>query len=147
MTTHPIYDLLMHDVTEPLERSVLNVLIEHAGQKVSRPDLVFKVFGHYVQSKELANNQDDRKIRECIERLQQKSFPILASSGSAGYVLADSDAELDSYLAEIESRRNTLLEKEKALRSSRRWIRSIQEYKAHGPMKQGSMFAKPTVMP
>jgi homoaconitase/3-isopropylmalate dehydratase large subunit len=78
MTTHPIYDLLMHDVTEPLERSVMNVLIEHAGQKVSRPDLVFKVFGHYVQSKELANNQDDRKIRECIERLQQKSFPILA---------------------------------------------------------------------
>jgi hypothetical protein len=54
---------------------------------------------------------------------------------------------LDSYLAEIESRRNTLLEKEKALRGSRRWIRFIQEYKAHGPMKQVSMFAKPTVMP
>lgn len=147
MTHHPVYDLLMHDVTDELERKVIDVLIENIGEKISRPDLIFKIYGNYVQAKELANNQNDRKIREAIKRLQQKSFPILASSGSAGYMLASSDTELDEYLIEIRSRINELAEKEVALRSSRRWIRTFQEYKAFGPLKQVSMFAKPTVMP
>lgn len=147
MAIHPVYALLLQEVTEELEQKVLTILIERAGEKVTRPDLVFRVYGVYVQSCELCNCTEDRKIREAIERLQRKEFPILASSGSAGYVLVADDGELDSYLAEIVSRRNQLLAKEKALRGSRKWVKFIREYKENQPVKQISMFGKPTAMP
>lgn len=147
MTTHPVYDLLLQEVTDELERKVLSALIDHAGEKVTRPELVFAVYAVYVQQGALSSSLEDRKIREAIERLQRREYPILASSGAAGYVLACDDTELDSYIGEIVSRQNTLLEKERALRRSRRWINYIREYKANAPAKQISMFAKPTVMP
>jgi len=146
MTTHPVYDLLLQDVTDELERKVLSALIAHAGEKITRPELVFSVYGVYVQQSSLNASLEDRKIREAIERLQRKEYPILASSGAAGYVLASDDAELDSYLGEIVSRQNTLIEKERALRRSRRWIKFIREYKTNAA-KQISMFARPTVLP
>jgi len=108
---------------------------------------VFGVFGEYVQNSQLANNANDRRVREAIERLQQREFPILASSGAAGYVLAADDSELDAYLAEIISRQNQLMEKERALRRSRKWIKYINEYKLGAPAKQMSMFSKPSRMP
>lgn len=143
----PVYDLLLRDITDDLERKVLSALIEHAGERRTRPQLVFDVFGKYVQSSELANNTDDRKIRECIENLQRREYPILASSGIAGYILVTDDKELDDYVGEIVSRANQMHEKAHALRKSRKWIRSIQEYKANRPAEQISMFAKPRVMP
>ena len=146
MPVSPVYDMLLAEVTEELERKVLSVLIEHAGEKVSRPEFVLKVFGVHVEPSELASSKEDRKIRECIERLQRHEFPIMASSGSAGYVLADGDAALDSYIAEIVSRQNTLLEKERFLRRSRKWIKFIREYKSN-KAEQMSMFGRPTVYP
>ena len=145
--THPVYELLLKNVTDEFERSVLNVLIEHAGEKVSRPDLVAALFGITVQPGRLANSTEDRRIREAIERLQRSEYPIMASSGSAGYVLATDEADIDSYIGEIVSRQNMLKEKEKALRGSRRWIKFIREYKSYKPAQQLSMFKKPTALP
>ena len=149
MTTHPVYDLLLAEVTEAFEKDVLSVLIGRAGEKTSRPDLVFCVFGIYVQSGELANCTEDRKIREAIERLQLKGFPIVASSGSAGYVLLADEAELDKYLAEIITRQIALRAKQNALRQSRKWIKFVREYRdvKDRPAQQMPMFRKPTVMP
>jgi hypothetical protein len=41
--TSPIYDRLMSEVDDDLERKVLHVLLTHAGERVSRPDLVLAV--------------------------------------------------------------------------------------------------------
>ena len=147
MNTHPVYDLLLQEVTEDLERKVLSALIERAGEKVTRPELVFAVYGVYVQQYALSSSLEDRKVREAIERLQRREYPILASSGEPGYALAVDDGELDTYVGEIVSRANQMRDKADALRKSRRWIKFIREYKANAPAKQISMFAKPTVMP
>lgn len=147
MPTTPVYDLLLQEVTDDLERRVLSALINHAGERVTRPQLVFEVFGVYVQSCELANNTDDRKVREAIERLQRREFPILASSGQAGYILVTDDKELDDYVGEIVSRVNQMQEKANALRKSRKWILFIKAHKANQPAVQASMFGKPTVYP
>ena len=41
MSTTAIYDELLAQVTDELERQVLQVLIERAGTKTSRPDMVY----------------------------------------------------------------------------------------------------------
>ena len=146
MARHPVYEVLMKAVTDELEKKVLDVLIESAGERVTRPALVLAVFGNAIDVRDLANNPDDRRIREAIERLQRQDFPILASSGQAGYVLAADEAILDSYIGEIISRQVQLKEKEAALRRSRRWVRFIKEYKV-SRATQISMFATPTVLP
>ena len=143
---HPVYEVLMKEVTDDLEKKVLDALIERAGERVTRPELVLAVFGNAIESRDLANNPDDRRIREAIERLQRQDFPILASSGQAGYALAADEAILDSYIGEIISRQVQLKEKEAALRRSRRWVRFIKEYKV-SRATQINMFAKPTVLP
>jgi hypothetical protein len=103
MTTHPVYDQLLSEVTDDLERQVLQVLIERAGTKTSRPDMVFAVFGIYVQASQLADSTEDRKIRECIERLRA-TWPIVSSSGEAGYILEDNEASILEFAKEQESR-------------------------------------------
>ena len=141
MTVHPVYDMLLAEITDELERKVLQVLIDHAGTRVTRPQLVFEVFGVYVQQKELASSVEDRKNRECIERLQKRDYPIMASSGQAGYVLAADETVLDAYIAEIGSRIENMKEKQSALHRSRRWIGFIRQWKENRPAKQLDLFA------
>lgn len=141
MTTTPVYDQLLSEITDDLQRRVFQALADHAGEKVTRPDLVFAVFGHYVQQGALGNNTDDRKIRECIEALQMREYPILSSSGEAGYVLLADEAELDKYVAELASRRERLSEKIGALQRSRRRIDDIRTYRqAAQSASQPSLF-------
>ena len=142
MTTHPVYDQLLAEVTDDLERKVLQVLVDRAGVRVTRPDLVLQVFGVTVEQAELSASTEDRKIRECIERLQRRDYPIMASSGTPGYVLAADETVLDAYIAEIGSRIANMQEKQSALRRSRRWIKFIQLWKESRPAKQISMFGK-----
>jgi hypothetical protein len=103
MATHPVYDQLLTEITDTLERQVLQVLIERAGTKTSRSDMVFAVFGIYVQASQLADSTEDRKIRECIERLRA-TWPIVSSSGEAGYILEDNEASILEFAKEQESR-------------------------------------------
>jgi hypothetical protein len=126
MTTHPVYDQLLTEVTDALERQVLAVLVERSGQKTSREELVLLVFGIYVQASQLANSPEDRKIRECIERLRE-TWPIVSSSGEAGYTLEDDEDRIKDFAREQESRA------EKNRRNARQayaWLpkaRAIQE--------------------
>ena len=60
MSTHPVYDLLLAQVTDELERKVLSALIEHAGERMTRPQLVFDVFGVTCKQGELNNSPEDR---------------------------------------------------------------------------------------
>ena len=80
MTTHPVYDQLLSEVTDDLERQVLQVLIERAGTKTkaSAPDMVFAVFGIYRpgQPKPGRFHRRPRESRECIERLRA-TWPIV----------------------------------------------------------------------
>jgi hypothetical protein len=142
MTVHPVYDQLLAEITDELERKVLQVLIDHAGTRVTRPQLVMDIFGIEVEQAELTGNYQDRQIRECIEHLQKRDYPIMASSGTPGYVLAADETVLDAYIAEIGSRIANMQEKQSALRRSRRWIGFIRQWKEGRPAQQISMFGK-----
>jgi hypothetical protein len=120
----------------------LQVLIDCAGTRVTRPQLVYKVFGITVEQAELSASTEDRQIRECIERLQKRDYPIMASSGQPGYVLAADESVLDAYIAEIGSRIANMQEKQSALRRSRRWITFIQQWKQSRPAQQLGLFGK-----
>lgn len=142
MTTHPVYDQLLSEITDELERKVLQVLIDKAGTRVTRPQLVYEVFGVTVEQAELSASTEDRRIRECIESLQRRDYPIMASSGQPGYVLAADESVLDAYIAEIGSRIANMQEKQSALRRSRRWISFIRQWREGRPAVQLNMFGK-----
>lgn len=142
MTTHPVYDQLLSEVNDELERKVLKVLMERPGERISRPQLVFEIFGVYVQQSELSSSVEDRKIRKCIERLQKRDYPIMASSGETGYVLAADETVLDAYIAEIGSRILNMQEKQSALRRSRRWIGFIRQWRENRQTVQLDLFGK-----
>ena len=129
MTTHPVYEQLLGEITDDLERQVFTVLAERAGEKISRPDLVFAIFRKYDQQAAMGASLEHRKIRRCIEALQRREFPILASSGEAGYVLVADEAELDQYVAELASRKERLAEKIEALYRARRRMPAIRQYR------------------
>jgi hypothetical protein len=139
--------MLLQEVTEDFERQVLAVLIDRAGLKVTRPELIFELFGVVIPQANLASSTEDRRIRQAIENLQRREYPILSSSGQAGYILATDDQDLDVYVGEIVSRVSQLKEKAESLRKSRRWIRFIREYRENKPPAQMSMFVKPARLP
>jgi chorismate mutase len=145
MATHPIYDQLVEEITDPLQRKVLDALLEHAGERVTRYALIQAVHGDkaYEWAKEhgLANSTADRQNREIIEALQAKEYPIVSSSGAAGYILAADDHETDNYLAELSSRRANLDDKISHVRHAQKWTPFIREWKAtRVTVKQLNMF-------
>src|SRR5512139_3943805 len=104
MTTTPIYEQLLAEVTDTLERKVFEILIEHQGKAVTREDFIFLIYGRYVQKSALSSDTDDRKVREAIERLRKKDYPIHSSSGEAGYMLTTDEGAIDEYIGEQEAR-------------------------------------------
>jgi hypothetical protein len=143
MTTHPVYDMLLEQITEEMERKVFTVLLEHAGERVTRYELLEAVHGAsarvWAEQHGLANCKEDRQNRECIENLQHKDFPIYASSGEAGYTLAVDDARADEYISEIGSRIERMKDKKAALERSRKWIPFIRQFKEARPLVQGRL--------
>lgn len=141
---HPVYDKLLEGITEPMERAVLENLIEHAGERVTRYELLEAVHGlkarEWAEAHGLANSTEDRQNREIIETLQSKDYPIVSSSGTAGYVLAADEETTEKYVAELVSRSNNLNDKINSLRRSKKWIRFIREWKANRPAVQLSIF-------
>lgn len=137
MATHPIYDQLVANITDPMQRAVLDTLLQHAGERVTRFELIEAVHGaearQWAEQHGLANSTADRQNREIIEALQARDYPIVSSSGVAGYVLAADDAETDNYLAELESRRANLEEKIGHVRKSKKWTPFLREWKSSRP--------------
>lgn len=144
MATHPVYDLLLADITEDMERAVLTKLLEHAGERVNRYELIEAVHGLDARARAeqhgLANSKEDRQNRECIESLQRKDYPIYSSSGEAGYVLAIDESVADTYISEISSRIKTMEAKQAALKRSKRLIPFIRQYKETRPVIQERLF-------
>ncbi len=130
---HPVYAQLLDEVTDDLERKVFEALAEHAGERVTRPQLVLMVFGVYVSQDKLSASNEDRKIRECIERLQAKNFPILASSGKAGYILTDDDRIFHEYISELMSRREQLEAKVRHLYAARQKAAEMRRWRDNPP--------------
>jgi hypothetical protein len=144
MTTTKVYDNLLAEITDELERKVLAALVERAGKRVTRQQLIAIVFGEDALLRAmrggLANNTDDRKIRECIEALQDKDFPIVSSSGKPGYIMAADEATTEAYISEIGSRINQMLKKQAALRRSKGRIPSIRDWQAAQVATQNRLF-------
>jgi hypothetical protein len=140
MTTHPVYDILLDGITDEMEKKVIRCLINHAGERVTREQMVLEVHGIYVQKNALASSTEDRQNREIIERLQEHHYPIISSSAQAGYILGAEDKELDDYLTELSSRRARLDEKISKLKASRRWLPLIREWIANRPVMQDRLF-------
>lgn len=143
MTTHPVYDMLLAEIDDAMERAVFMALLERAGARVTRYELLEKVHGPkalaWAQENGLANSTGDRQNRECIERLQARDYPIVSSSGQAGYILAADDETTEAYISEIGSRIQQMQLKQEALRRSKRWIKFIREYKDSRPMVQARL--------
>jgi hypothetical protein len=144
MPTHPVYDLLLADITEEMERAVLTMLLEHAGERVNRYELLEAVHGAearaWAEKHGLANSKEDRQNRECIEALQRKDYPIYSSSGEAGYILAIDEKAADTYITEIGSRIKAMEAKKDALTRSKRMIPFIRQYKETRPAIQVRLF-------
>jgi hypothetical protein len=78
---------------EEIEREVLSILSFHKGKdkRISRWELVERIFGREAAANRSNNNSYDRKIRSMIEK-NRDSYLIVSSSGLSGYWLA---ADLD----------------------------------------------------
>jgi hypothetical protein len=125
MPTTPVYDHLLTEVTDALQRQVIDALLARPAG-ISRPEFVMLLFGYWPD--DLENNQDDRKIRKAIENLREH-WPILSSSGGRGYHLSEDPDEVKAYAAEQASRMNAA---QKNVYRAHLWpsrIRAIQEYR------------------
>jgi hypothetical protein len=128
----PVYQNLLSEVTDELERQVLDVLLEHAGERVNRGTLVLAVFHTYVEADQLAASTHDRMVRECIARLREKDWPIVSSSSEAGYTLETDEEQIKAFAAEQQSRAERNLATAKA---AYRWLpkaRAIREARLAG---------------
>lgn len=94
---------LEHGKLEELARQVFVILRGARPSAVTRPDLIYRVFGD-PGTEGLQNDVRDRKIRRAIELLRTKGVPIVASSRQAGYRLDDSLERLKAMDAELASR-------------------------------------------
>ena len=100
-----VYEQLVSEITDEDERKVFDVLLQADGQRISRVELVKEVFGVVVEPESLANSVEDRKVREIIHRLRERDYPIVSSSGAAGYTMKASAEEMDIYIADQASRK------------------------------------------
>jgi hypothetical protein len=128
MTTTPVYQQLLAEIDDDLERKTLDVLLEQYGsqQKSSRVYLVWRVLGVADQT---PNSVSDRKVRKVIEHLRAKGWPIVSSSGEAGYSLEDDETKIRMFAAEQESRAERSRD---TARTAYGWLakaRAIREYK------------------
>lgn len=132
---HPseFYQSILMQINDELERHVFEVLSAHVGEAVTRLDLLIALYGPNVARGDLASNPHDRAIRTCIERLREKDFPIVSTSGESGYILTDQPELIDRCVAEERSRiqhteiKITHLLKSKTLAHSlHQWRQGIQ---------------------
>ena len=107
---------LCREVTDELCRDLINYMIEFGcigyANRVTRAHLASALLGK-------ASSRNDRKIRKAKERLIHDRVPILSSSGTAGYYLAEYQDEIDDYVMENNNRIASLQEQVKAARKVR----------------------------
>jgi hypothetical protein len=125
--TSPVYEQLLEGVTEELERKVLDILLQsypETSAGITRQQFVLALFGYWPNN--LGSDPCDRIIRKAIEHLRQE-WPIVSSSGGAGYRLSEDDNEIKAFAAEQEARADKI---RKDARAAFRWLpkaRAIRE--------------------
>ena len=128
MPTTPTYDHLLTEISDELQRQVLEILAANP-QGISRSSLIAKIYGVWVPQAELASSTYDRKIRLAIKSLRKMGFSIVSSSGKAGYHLSEDPEEIQAFAAEQASR---AAHETTDAREAHAWplkIKSIQEYR------------------
>ncbi len=97
----------MVDITDQaeIERQVLYILSLHKGKenRISRWELVEKIFGPQAAANRSNNNPFDRKIREIIASYRD-TYLIVSSSGVAGYWLAADMEDVETIAQEYVDR-------------------------------------------
>lgn len=111
MQPQEYYQEILSRITDDLQKQVFDVLGARLGEAVLRTELIEIIFGDHVESSELENNPHDRAIRECIEALRSKDFPIISSSSKAGYCLSDDEEAIERCVAEYRSRTSHMQER------------------------------------
>ena len=104
MTTHPVYDRILSEITDDTVKDVYCVIRDSHGKAhaISKEAISLVIWQKYTQT-------TDRTVRECVEILHETyGVPVCSNSGKAGYYMPANRAELDEYLAEMRSRRNKI---------------------------------------
>ena len=101
-----VYENLLEELAagqlNDLQRQVFELLRDNP-DGLDRFQLVHHIYG-YIPVK-IDGNTDDRKIRKAIERLRQRLFPIVSTSGRPGYRLDTSKEAVSKMIHELQSRR------------------------------------------
>jgi len=103
-----VYEQLIAEITDADEKKVFDILLQADGRRVTRAELALEVFGVVIAPEALANSVEDRKVREIIHRLRERDYPIVSSSGAAGYTMKASAEEMDIYIADQASRKEKI---------------------------------------
>lgn len=141
MNPRDFYQELLERIDDETERKVFEALASHLGQPITRRELVQEVFGLHCDHADLSQCPHDRICRKCIERLRLRRFPIVASSGEAGYTLVADENRIDSYIAEEVDRANHIRNKIDMLRQARPVSVSLRHWKeGHLQAVQTTMF-------
>lgn len=131
---NPYYSQLLEEVTDEVKSGILHALLtaaESADPSVTRGELIRRVYGVDVTPETLAGSREDRRIRAAIAELR-RSWPIVSSSGGAGYRL---EVDVEAIMA---FRREQLARAEKLRQSAHQavgWLtraRAIREYLRSG---------------
>lgn len=98
------YQAILQSINDDLERRVFELLTKHIGEPITRSYIVSMLYGDFVSDWEVTNNPHDRAVRKCIENLRSRDYPIVSTSGEAGYCLTDDPRAIDQCVAEERSR-------------------------------------------
>lgn len=97
MQPSDVYELLVAEIADEDKRKVFDLLLNAGGSHVTREELSVEVYGEFTPI-------NDRKVRKVIQWLRELDYPIVSSSGAAGYTMQSSPKEMESYIAQMRSR-------------------------------------------
>lgn len=119
MSHTPEYEKLLAELNSGelpiIVRKILDALLQ-APKGLTRKGLIRIVFGE-EPSNNLSNDTRDRKIRKGIEYLRNLGFPIVSTSGKAGYKLDTDPKNIECMIRELESRIMHLQQRVEAISS------------------------------
>lgn len=108
---------IVNKTDEEIEREVRHILSFRKGKenKISRWELVERVFGREAAASRSNNNPYERRIREAINKWRDTDL-IVSSSGSSGYWLAADMEDIELIAEEYVKRSRVMEEKARNLR-------------------------------
>lgn len=123
------YQSILDSIDSDLERRVFDLLAVHIGEPISRTFMISFLFGEDIEEAETGNNPRDRAIRKCIENLRSRDFPIVSTSGEAGYCLSDDPLKIDRCVAEDRSRIDRMQSKISHLLRSKSMAHDLHQWR------------------